>query len=164
MIDQAEIAKKYTLKDDLLKSTNETAARTFSKLHRIGLLPRGAVFTIFNDRHRQQAVALFDVLYYANNWDSFYKIACWAREYVNEAMFVYVMHVAVMHRADTKHFMLPPIYEIYPNYFLNKADKVYLRRYDNENVTAPKYNIKEQDDRSITRNSIPIKIQMNHPK
>lgn len=66
-------------------------------------------------------------MYNAKDWETFYKVACWAREYINEGMFVYAIHVAVLHRDDLQGMVLPPIYEIYPYFFVNSEviDKAY---------------------------------------
>ena len=47
----------------------------------------------------------------------FPQTACWARDKVNEGMFIYSYSVAVIHRSDTQHIKLPPIYEVYPYLF-----------------------------------------------
>ncbi|KAG5889586.1 hypothetical protein JTB14_010218 [Gonioctena quinquepunctata] len=89
-------------------------------------LAKGAIFSIYDQRHLEQAVALFKMFYYAKNFEIFHKTAVWARMNVNEGMFVYCLYVAVVHRADTKGIMLPPIYEVTPHLFfgtdvINKA-------------------------------------------
>lgn len=96
-------------------------------MYKTGLLPRGEVFSIFYEEHRHEAIALFHVLFYAKDWETFYKTACWAREYMNEGMFVYAMHTAILHRHDTQGMVLPAIYEIFPYYFVNSEviDKAY---------------------------------------
>lgn len=83
-------------------------------------MPRGEVFSIFY-KYQKQVRSLFKVLYYAKNWDVFYKTACWAREYVNEGMYIYATHAAIRHRNDTKGMVLPPIYEIYPFMFAHSG-------------------------------------------
>lgn len=82
-------------------------------------LQRGEIFSVFHGEHLRQAIALFKLFYYANDFDTFYKTAVWARQYVNEGMFLYSFSVALIHRPDTYYFSLPPIYEIYPHYFYN---------------------------------------------
>lgn len=57
------------------------------------------------------------MFYYAKDYDTFYKVAVWARNYVNEGVFLYSFSVALTHREDTYGVILPPIYEIYPYYF-----------------------------------------------
>lgn len=83
------------------------------------LLPKGEVFSIFNEDHLKQAILLFKLFYHANSYEIFYKTALWARNHVNEGLFVYSLSVALVHRLDTAHISLPPIYEIYPHYFFH---------------------------------------------
>lgn len=80
-------------------------------------LPRGEIFSVFYKEHLKQAKALFNVFYYAKDFETFYKTAVWARQNVNEGIFVYALSVAVVHRDDTYGIVLPPIYEVYPYYF-----------------------------------------------
>lgn len=70
-----------------------------------------------------QAIALFDLFYYAKDFDTFYKTACVARHWVNEGLFLYSFSVAITHRDDCYGIVLPPIYEIYPYYFYS-ADTI----------------------------------------
>lgn len=84
-----------------------------------GLLPRNEIFSEFYEPQLKQAIALFKVFYYAKDFDTFYKTAVWARNNVNEGMYLYALSVAIAHREDTYNIILPPIYEIYPYYFFN---------------------------------------------
>lgn len=111
-----------------------TAVKKFMQMYRIGLLPRNEVFSILNEIHRHQAIQLFRVLYTAKDYETFYKVACWARTNINEGMFVYALNVAILHRPDCKGLILPPMYEIYPYYFINhevirKAQQYKLQNY-----------------------------------
>lgn len=83
------------------------------------MLPRGEIFSIFHNQHLEQAIALFRLFYYANDYDTFYKTAVWARNHLNEGLWLYSFSVAIVHRPDTYGIILPPIYEIYPNYFFS---------------------------------------------
>lgn len=87
--------------------------------YREGLLPRGEIFSEFFEPQLKQAIALFKLFYYAKDFDTFYKTAAWARNNVNEGMFLYSLSVAIVHRPDTYRIIMPPIYEIYPYYFFN---------------------------------------------
>lgn len=82
------------------------------------LLERDAIFSLFNPRHRTQMVALFEVLYGAADYDSFFKVAVWARDRTNPRQFLYAFSVALLHREDSKGLTLPPAYEITPHMFL----------------------------------------------
>ena len=74
---------------------------------------------MFYEEHLQQAIALYKLFYYAKDYETFYKTAVWARQHVNEGVYLYSLSVAIVHRADTYGVILPPIYEIYPYYFYN---------------------------------------------
>lgn len=101
------------------KFTNVEAIMEFVKLYRSGMLPRGEVFSIMNETHRRQVISLFHLFYYAKNWETFYKLAVFARLNLNEGMFVYALTVAVLHRKDMVGIVLPAPYEVYPYYFFN---------------------------------------------
>lgn len=64
--------------------TDPKYVKEFLHFWKEGFLPRGEVFSIFYEHQKEEAVALFNVFYYAKDWETFYKVACWAREYVNE--------------------------------------------------------------------------------
>lgn len=91
----------------------------FWELNRLGFLPKDEIFSIFNQRHRREVIALFKIFYYAKDYTTLYKTACWARLFMNEGLFVYSLSVALVQRSDTAMIDLPPIYEIYPEYFYN---------------------------------------------
>lgn len=114
-----EQVKSFRFEDFYDHYTNVEAVREFVKLYEFGLLPRDEIFTVYNEYHRYQVVALFHVFYYAKDFETFYKSVLWARFNVNEGMFVYALNVAVMHRPDMVGIDLPAPYEIYPYYFFN---------------------------------------------
>lgn len=96
------------------------ALANFLKLYNTGLLPRDAVFSILDEKQRREVVALFELLYFAKDFDTFYKTACWARMNVNPGAFVYALTAAVSHREDMKDYVvLPPLYEINPHFFVD---------------------------------------------
>jgi len=99
--------------------TNVDAVQEFVTMYRKGMLPRGELFSIMNETHRRQVIAVFHLFYYAKDWEAFYKTAVFARLNINEGMFVYALTVAVLHRKDMVGVVLPPPYEIYPFYFFN---------------------------------------------
>uniref|UniRef100_A0A182KE62 Hexamerin A n=1 Tax=Anopheles christyi TaxID=43041 RepID=A0A182KE62_9DIPT len=115
-------AKNFHFKESADLFQHEPTVQWAKKLwsyYEHGLLPKGEVFSVYDEVHREQAIALFRVLYHAKDWETFYKVAAWARYYVNEGMFVYALTVAVTHRADLAGFVLPAPYEISPYYFIN---------------------------------------------
>ncbi|XP_043262248.1 uncharacterized protein LOC122403032 [Colletes gigas] len=121
-------SRRFNVADNIDKFTDKEAITEFLDLLKHGILPRGQVFSISNPEMRHQAMVLFRVLHSAKNFDAFYNTAVWARFNVNEMMFTYSLSVAVMHRPDTKHFKLPPLYELLPNMFFN--DDVMQKAYN----------------------------------
>lgn len=117
--DQTKIAKTYIIEEHVDAYLDKTTVKEFLTLWKEGFLPKGHCFTVFNKTHLKQAMALFNMFYYAKDWDTFYKTACWAREHINEVMFVYTLQIAVLKRPDTQGMVIPPMYEIFPYYFVN---------------------------------------------
>jgi len=113
------IVNSFDLERDLELYNNVNAIKEFVLFYKKGLIPYNELFSIYNDVHRQQAVALFHVFYYAKDWDTFYNTILWARYNVNPGLFVYALNVAVVHRQDLAGLELPAIYEIYPHYFFS---------------------------------------------
>uniref|UniRef100_A0A182SX12 Hemocyanin N-terminal domain-containing protein n=1 Tax=Anopheles maculatus TaxID=74869 RepID=A0A182SX12_9DIPT len=114
-----EVSKAYDIEQHYDQYSNVEAVKEFVTLYKHGLLPFDEIFSVFDDHHREQAIALFHVFYYAKDWETFYKSVVWARFHVNEGMFVYAVTVAVLHRKDLAGLELPAPYEIYPYYFFN---------------------------------------------
>ena len=77
---------------------------------------------------RDEAIALFHVMYYAKDFDTFYKTAAWAKVYLNEEQFLYAYYIAVVQRADTNGIVLPAPYEVYPQFFFNKEALIRMYR------------------------------------
>nr|CAR85696.1 hemocyanin subunit type 2 [Hierodula membranacea] len=103
----------------LNKFNDPKAVRHFVNLVRKGsLLSRDTVFSLFNPKHREQMVALFEVLYSAVDYDTFFNTAVWARDRMNPRQFLYSFSVALLHRPDCRGLTLPPAYEITPHMFL----------------------------------------------
>nr|AAX14951.1 arylphorin hexamerin-like protein 2 [Romalea microptera] len=126
---EQEIAKTYKPIEHVDNYQYKEKVELFWKYYvDVGFLPRGEVFSVFYEKHYYQARALFELFYFAKDYDTFYKTAVWARQHLNEGMFVYSFTVAVLHREDTKDVTLPPPYEIYPQFFVNA--EVIQKAYD----------------------------------
>ncbi|RZC33552.1 Hemocyanin C domain containing protein [Asbolus verrucosus] len=117
--DHVEIAQQFHLERHYDSFSKPEVAKHYYQIYQYGLLPRGEIFSVFYEEHLQQAIALYRVFYYANDYDTFYKAAVWARQHVNEGVYLYALSVAIVHRPDTYGIVLPPIYEVYPHYFYN---------------------------------------------
>ncbi|XP_039446838.1 hexamerin-1.1-like [Culex pipiens pallens] len=104
---------------DESKYINYNEVVEFFDNFKLGFLTKGEIFTIYNLTYMKQTYLLFTFFYNSADWDTFYKNVVWARENVNEGMFIYALTMAVFQRPELKGFVLPPIYEIYPYYFFN---------------------------------------------
>ncbi|XP_061719358.1 basic juvenile hormone-suppressible protein 2-like [Cydia pomonella] len=125
-----DIAKNFKIEDCVDLYTKTDVHKRFVKMLQFGVLPRGEVFTLHVDRQLDEVVTMFHLLYYAKDFETFIKTACWMRCYMNEGMFVYALTVACRHREDCKGIILPPPYEIYPYYFVrgDVIQKAYMMK------------------------------------
>nr|CAR85702.1 hemocyanin subunit type 2 precursor [Periplaneta americana] len=82
------------------------------------VLQRDTVFSLFHPRHRYEMVTLFETLYGATDYDTFFRTAVYARDRLNPRQFLYAFSVALLHRQDCRGICLPPAYEITPHMFL----------------------------------------------
>lgn len=91
------------------------------------MLPRGKIFSPFYPALLEEAIALFKLLRSADDIQTFFRTASWARVHINEGQFVYAFYTAVVHRPSNRYMNLPLPYEVLPNYFFNKdvMQKVY---------------------------------------
>lgn len=113
------ISKKYKIEEHKDSYTNVQAVEEFLTLYKQGLLGFDEIFTVMNEQQRKEVKALFNIFYYAKDWDTFYKTLVWARFHVNEGMFVYALITSIHHREDLVGIEIPAIYEIYPYYFFH---------------------------------------------
>ncbi|CAH2092850.1 unnamed protein product [Euphydryas editha] len=148
--DIEDIGKDYKIEDNVDWYTKSDVVKTFLNNWKFGFLPKGEIFTIHTDRQLKEVVTVFHMLYYAKDFSTFLRTACWMRLYVNEGMFVYALTVAVRHRDDCKGIILPPPYEIYPYYFvradvIQKAYMVKMKRGLLDNKLSDFYGIKKTD-------------------
>ncbi|WP_266145812.1 hypothetical protein, partial [Escherichia coli] len=94
--------------------------KTFVKYYSHGYFKkRGEPFSIHYKYDFLQAKALVDLLYQAKDFDTFYKTALWARENLNQGLFVYAFNVTKLHRDDVFDVVIPPFYEIYPHLYVS---------------------------------------------
>lgn len=116
----------------------------------MGMLPRGEIFTLHVDRQMKEVVTMFHMLFYAKDFTTFIKTACFMRCHLNEGMFVYALTLAVRHREDCKGIILPPPYEIYPFFFvrtdvIQKAYMLKMRKGLLDHKLCDFYGIKKTD-------------------
>lgn len=135
-------AKTFNLKEWRDHFTKPEFVDEFYFYYEHGMVPMNEVFSITNKEHLKEVIALFNVFYYAKDWDTFYKTMLWARFHVNEGMFIYALTVAVFHRTDMAGIVLPAPYEIYPFYFFNSETIQKAQHYKMQGFT----NMKKVED------------------
>lgn len=85
-----------------------------------GLLPKGEIFSEYNPDHVRELDVISKVLCSAQDFNTFYIAAAWARQNVNCGLFVDAIYLAIVKRKDTQKLSIPAPYELIPNYFVNK--------------------------------------------
>lgn len=113
----------------------------------MGMMPRGEIFVHSSEKQMVEAIKVFHLLYFAKDFDTFIRCACWLRERINEGCFVYALTVACLHRDDCRGITLPAPYEIYPYLFVNsdvihKAFMMKMKKGIVDPVLLNYYNIK----------------------
>nr|CAD7427690.1 unnamed protein product [Timema monikensis] len=98
-------------------------------------LNREEIFSLFHPEHRRQMVTLFEALYGAKDYDTFFSTAVYFRDKVNPRQFLYAFSVALLHRKDCRGLVLPPAYEITPHMFL--TTDVVRRAYQAKMTKSP---------------------------
>lgn len=117
--EQTEVLNTQKFDWNVEHYSNVTAVKIYVDITKCGLIPRGVPFTFLEGSHKFEAVTLFHVLFSAKDYQTFYKTAVWARQHVNEFLFVHVLTVVVLNRHDTQGIVIPPLYEIFPSFFNN---------------------------------------------
>lgn len=104
----------------------------FMHFYNFGFLGMNEIFAPYQTDHNKQMLAVFNMFYFAKDWDTFYHFMSWSRYHINPGMFVHALTMAVLHRDDFAGIVLPAIYEINPYYFFNsflisKAQKMRMQ-------------------------------------
>ncbi|XP_017888863.1 hexamerin-like [Ceratina calcarata] len=114
-----EEGQQWNIEANINLYSNQDAAKNFLLLYKNGMLPRGEIFSVYYPQLLKEMEALFKLFYYANDFDTFYKTALWAKNNLNEGQYCIALYSAVLTRPDTKYIQLPPPYEMYPSLFFN---------------------------------------------
>jgi hypothetical protein len=132
-----KIGKSYDIEAHIDYYDDAKIVKKFLYTYKSGMLPYDRPFTVTHKDHLYEAMTLFELFYHAKDFDTFYKTACWAREYINQEMFVYSFTTALLHRPDCKDFYIPVFYQIFPQYFF--TDEVIDRAYKVQMQGTGKY-------------------------
>lgn len=115
----------YNPEDHLDSYVNSKVLQELMDFIRNGQVQKSEVFDLNNEKHLEEAKALFKVFYNAKDWLALYQVMCWARNTFNDRVFVYAFSVALVHREDLRGNELPPLFEVYPHYFIN-SDIIFM--------------------------------------
>uniref|UniRef100_U5EWU6 Putative hexamerin 2 beta n=1 Tax=Corethrella appendiculata TaxID=1370023 RepID=U5EWU6_9DIPT len=114
---QYQSIKDYKFEENYDKYTNVEAVKKFVRLYKEGFPNMDDLFTIFDEEKKDLVKVVFDVLYYAKDWETFINAMRWTRFNVNEGIFLYALQAAILHRPDMHGVVLPAPYELEPHYF-----------------------------------------------
>lgn len=81
--------------------------------------PKGTVYSSSISQLRKEVSLLHRILLGAQNYQTFLATAAWARVHVNEGQFVKAFIGAVLQHPETQGIILPPLYEIVPQYYFD---------------------------------------------
>nr|WMS58705.1 hemocyanin [Alvinocaris sp.] len=115
------LSETYNPKADNSHYSDNGAAvnKLMAELEAHRVLEQKHWFSLFNPRHREEALMLFDVLMHCKDWESFVSNAAYFRNHMNEGEVVYAIYVSVIHSPLAEHVVLPPLYEVTPHMFTN---------------------------------------------
>jgi Hemocyanin, all-alpha domain len=72
-------SKTYKIEEHYESYTNVEAVKEFVRLYNHGLLGFEEIFTVLNEDLKDEVTALFNIFFYAKDWETFYKTMVWAR-------------------------------------------------------------------------------------
>ncbi|CAG9562296.1 unnamed protein product [Danaus chrysippus] len=148
--DIRDVARDWVLEENIDKYLKVDVVRRFIEMYKMGFLPRGEVFVHTDEKQMDQAIQTFRLLYFAKDFDTFIRTACFLRERINGGMFVYAFTCAVFHREDCRGVSIPAPYEIYPYFFvdshiINKAFMMKMTKAITDPLVMDYYGIKVTD-------------------
>jgi len=116
-----DLADNFNPTADVSMYTDEgkSASTLMKELNEHRLLEQHHWFSLFNTRHQQEALMLFDLLMHCKKWICFIGNAAFFREHMNEGEFIYAMYTGLIHSDLGIGLVLPPLYEITPHMFTN---------------------------------------------
>jgi Hemocyanin, all-alpha domain len=72
-------SKAYKIEEHYESYTNVEAVKEFVRFYNHGLLGFDEIFTVLNEEQKDEVTALFNIFFYAKDWETFYKTMVWAR-------------------------------------------------------------------------------------
>ena len=86
-----------------------------------GILPRDEIFSVFRDKHMEEASAVYNFLISQDSFENFVQVAQDFKAVLNGGVFLYILTVALLHRKDTQDLSIPPLWQVNPYNFFSNA-------------------------------------------
>jgi hypothetical protein len=143
-----QIGYSYEFEPFLQNYENPSVVKYYVGLVKTGhVQPKGTPYSYSVSQLRKEVALLTQIFLGAKDYETFLNTAAWARVYVNQDQFVTAFSNAVIQRQDMYGVILPPVYEVYPQYFFDTRiiQKVqdYVNRYgfDYQQAQGEKYGV-----------------------
>ncbi|XP_058803507.1 hexamerin-1.1-like [Phymastichus coffea] len=115
-----DLGYKYEFEPYLQNYENPTVVKYYVGLVKTGhVQPKGIPYSYSVSQLRKEVSLLTQIFMGAKDYETFLNTAAWARIYINQEQFVTAYSSAVLRRHDMQGVVLPPVYEIFPNYFFD---------------------------------------------
>ncbi|XP_070135475.1 larval serum protein 1 beta chain [Drosophila bipectinata] len=83
------------------------------------LLDQKAYYNPLYEDHYQQTLGLYNFFYNTRDWYTLWQNICWARLHMNPGLFVQALTQVLLKRDDYQPLIMPKIYELWPESFLD---------------------------------------------
>jgi len=110
----------YDIENNYQQYENPILVKYYVGAVQAGLVqPKGTAYSSSISQLRKEVSLLHRILLGAKNYQTFLATAAWARVHVNEEQFVKAFIGAVLQHPETQGIILPPLYEIVPQYYFD---------------------------------------------
>lgn len=110
----------YDIQNNAQQYDNPILVKYYVGAVQAGLVqPKGTAYSSSISQLRKEVSLLHRILLGAKNYQTLLATAAWARVHVNEQQFVKAFIGAVLQHPETQGIILPPLYEIIPQYYFD---------------------------------------------
>jgi len=114
------LGTNYDIQNNYHQYENPILVKYYVDAVRDGLVqPKGTAYSNSISQLRKEVSLLQRILLSAKNYQTFLATAAWARVHVNEEQFIKAFFEAVLQHPETQSIILPPLYEIIPQYYFD---------------------------------------------
>lgn len=114
------LGSTYDIQNNLQQYNNPNLVNYYASAVQAGLVqPKGTSYSSSISQLRKEVALLQRTLLSATDYQTFLATAAWARVHVNEEQFVRAFITVVLQHPETQDVILPPLYEIIPQYYFD---------------------------------------------